>query len=812
MAEFIMSYALERLGDFLIGEVKFFQGVGQELDHVNTQLQWMKAFLKDASAKQDKDERIRNWMAEIQILAYDIEDIVESLALEVESTKKAGAKFAIWNPVKTKYNLGSKLEDINVRISDLTKSLKAFGIRELPITEGSNSAIDRKPKRSSSLWKNYPHIPENPVGVDEDVNLLVKKLVGEERRGGVWRCCAGGFAETSQGDNLRKHRVVSICGMGGIGKTTLAKKVYSHAKVRQGFDHFVWINISQQWEKRSTWEQILFKLSPPSKEQREEIEKMRDDDVAEMVFKELQKKKCLVVLDDIWDVHAWKILSAGFPTEDTGSKIILTTRKKEVARHADPRCYIHEPRCLNEARSWELFQRIALPRPPDDQDARNGYGLEKLGKEMVKHCKGLPLAITVLGGLLSTKQTFDEWDKVHENIKSYLNRQDESFSIPEVLALSYDDLPQRLKPLFLYLGIFPEDFLISVKKLTNLWIAEGMIPPVSGYEGEETMEDVAYRYLDEMAERYMVQVEKRSPTGRIKTCRMHDLMRDLCLSRAQGEDICDVANLNDKNKHNDFFQSITTKMMKPTGRIRRLSVNLRNFSGHIGFENEHYPPIRSILGFSLQEHSGISQQLMESMVNKFKLLRILDLDNVKGFKIPDEIGKLVHLRLLNVASAWIGELPSSMGDLSCLLTLYLDRQYSTSRMPDVFWKMERLRHLYLPPDCGYETERLRFANLGNLQTLFNFPSRHADVKDLITLTNLRKLVIVIEDEASLGSFQEIFEPGTVTFNHLRSLIIKPKWISFNSTLDVEKVTACCPRLCKLKLHGKKVYERGTNAS
>ncbi|XP_021296156.1 putative disease resistance protein At1g50180 isoform X2 [Herrania umbratica] len=725
MAEFIISNALERLGDFLIEEVKFFQGVGQEFNHVKAQLQWMKAFLKDAYAKQDKDERIRNWMAEIKILAYDIEDIVESLALEVASTKKAGATFAIWNQVKTKYNLGSKLEDINVRISELTKSLKTFGIRELPIPEGSNSAIDRKPKRSSSLRKNYPHIPENPVGVEEDVNLLVKKLVGKERRGSVWRCCMGGSAETSQGDNFKEHRVVSICGMGGIGKTTLAKKIYNHAKVRQRFDHFVWLNISQQWEKRSTWEQILFKLINVGKEQREEIEKMRDDDIAEMVFKELQKKKCLVVLDDIWDVHAWKILSAGFPTEDTGSKIILTTRKKEVARHADPRCYIHEPRCLNEARSWELFQRIALPLP-DDQ------------------------------------------------------------------------------------GTFPEDFLISVKKLTNLWVAEGMIPPVSGYEGEETMEDVAYRYLDEMAERYMVQIEKRSPTGRIKTCRMHDLMRDLCLSRAQEEDICDVINLNDKNKHNDFFQSITTKV-KPAGRIRRLSVNLRNFSGCIGLETEQYPPIRSILGFSLQEHSGISQELMDSMVNKFKLLRVLDLENVKGFKIPDEIGKLVHLRLLNVASAWIGELPSSMGDLSCLLTLYLDRRYSTSRMPDVFWKMQRLRHLYLPPDCGDDTEKLLFANLSNLQTLFNFPSRHADVKDLVTLTNLRKLVIVIEDEASLGSFQEIFEPGTVTFNHLRSLIIKPKWRSFNTTLDVQKVAACCPRLCKLKLHGKKVYERGTNA-
>ncbi|XP_059632246.1 probable disease resistance RPP8-like protein 2 isoform X4 [Cornus florida] len=125
---------------------------------------------------------------------------------------------------------------------------------------------------------------------------------------------------------------------------------------------------------------------------------------------------------------------------------------------------------------------------------------------MVRHCGGLPLAVVVLGGILVTKHTEEEWEKVHRNINSHISKGTSvghEDGVSQVLGLSYDDLPYQLKRCFLYLGSFPEDSRIELEKLYQLWIAEDLILSCDT-EGEETMMDVAERYLSELAQRYMV--------------------------------------------------------------------------------------------------------------------------------------------------------------------------------------------------------------------------------------------------------------------------------------------------------------------
>uniref|UniRef100_A0A2N9J744 Disease resistance protein winged helix domain-containing protein n=1 Tax=Fagus sylvatica TaxID=28930 RepID=A0A2N9J744_FAGSY len=169
--------------------------------------------------------------------------------------------------------------------------------------------------------------------------------------------------------------------------------------------------------------------------------------------------------------------------------------------------------------------------------------MEKLGREMVVRCAGLPLAIIVIGGLLATKETLDEWDIVHRNIKSHLDRgreQGQQSIVHEVLALSYHELPYQLKPCFLYLSHFLEDFDIPAKKLVRLWVVEGFVSPKYELEGDEMLEDFAERCLVELINRCMVQVGITGSSGRIKSCRLHDLMRDLCLSKAKQENFLHI--------------------------------------------------------------------------------------------------------------------------------------------------------------------------------------------------------------------------------------------------------------------------------
>ncbi|CAL2278361.1 unnamed protein product [Prunus armeniaca] len=436
--------------------------------------------------------------------------------------------------------------------------------------------------------------------------------------------------------------------------------------------------------------------------------------------------------------------------------------------------------------------------------------MEKLGKEMVTHCRGLPLAIIVLGGVLATKRFIDEWETVHKTIKSHLktingDQRSTELGVMQALALSYDDLPYQLKPCFLHLGQFPEDFEMPTRRLINLWVAEALIPSESSNEreNEETLEDVAYRYLTMLAERYLVQVEKRSSTGRIKSCRMHDLIRELCLTKAGQNDFFQIIELRDSNRKMELFSSPMINRPNSTRRIRRISIYFKNFSGFISLGTEECPPVRSALGFS-NIQSAIGQELIESIVSRFKYLRVLDLEEIRGFAIPKGIGNLIHLRLLTVNSAWTGVLSSSIGNWRFLLALYIDPKNSAELIPDVIWKMKRLRHLYLPMKYGKRTKKLRFANLNDLQTLKNFPAGIADVKDLTTLPNLRKLVIQIPDDSKLDEFMAIFQPP-FTFNYLRSLSVD---IRMNATnIDAVKIRSCCPRLEKMKRNGTQIYKR-----
>ena len=196
---------------------------------------------------------------------------------------------------------------------------------------GSSSFNDMRPEQRET----YSHLQHDVVGFDKDLKELVEFLLKEED----------------------DKRVASICGMGGLGKTTLAKVVYNDTKVKQHFDCFAWVCISQQCQKRPVWEDILISLD--SKYQRDKIKDWSNTKLVEELRQVQQNQKCLVVLDDIWKIEDWNILCEVFPIQDTKSKILLTSCNNDVALHADPRSF-HKLECLNLEKSWELLEKLAI--------------------------------------------------------------------------------------------------------------------------------------------------------------------------------------------------------------------------------------------------------------------------------------------------------------------------------------------------------------------------------------------------------------------------------------------------------------------
>ena len=443
---------------------------------------------------------------------------------------------------------------------------------------------------------------------------------------------------------------------------------------------------------------------------------------------------------------------------------------------------------------------------------------------MVAKCAGLPLAIIVLGGLLATKETINEWEMIHKHITSYLIRGDvleRQSRLAEVLDLSYHNMPYQLKPCFLYLSQFPEDFEIPKNKLIQLWMAEGFVSSQYEIERDERLEDVAERYLGSLISRCMVQVGQMGSTGKIKTCRLHDLMRDMCLSKARKEHFLSVITISqkDSNSINDVSSSPSSSSSsssnllldsRKTGGVRRLILFLDKHVDRLVPPNEQVSQhLRSLVYFNDKKCRVESWKLLKTVFENFKLLRVLDLEGVKGSKgqlLPKEVGNLFWLKFLSLKRTCIQILPSTLGKLENLQSLNLQTINkvswdSTVEIPNIIWKLKRLRHLYLPNWCGNVPGLLQLENLINLQTLVNFPASKCDVSDLLKLKKLRKLVL--NDPRYFQKFSESFTLCNQKLECLESLSLKTDLLSFpDQVVDVEKLVLGCPSLHKLHVEGR----------
>ncbi|CAL8075785.1 unnamed protein product [Prunus armeniaca] len=779
MAEAVVSFVLESVRDFTIREAKFLTGVSDQVEVAQNELQLMQGFLKDLDARQGEGATVQIWAAQIRDAAYDLEDVIQTYGLKVVSKKKRGLKnvlkrFAcIFKEGVDVHRIGAEIENITTKISALRSSLQSYNIREKDSSGGESSL-----QLHERLRRSYSHVVERDVvGLESNVEELVMHLVKDENR----------------------HQVVSVWGMGGLGKTTLARKVYHHKKVRQHFHSFAWVCVSQRFQVRNVWEGILIELISATWEQKQEIRDMTDDEIAKKLFHVLQEMRCLVILDDIWRTEAWNLLEIAFPNVETESTILLTTRNQKVATLPNRNAFLHKLQPLNENESWNLLEKKAISERADI-DLGMYTKKRELGKNMLRHCKGLPLAIIVLAGVLARKNTVREWEIVHENVHEYIRKgighEEEYDGASWVLALSYDDLPYHLKPCFLYLGHYPEDCIISVSTLTKLWVAEGLILLRQQRRGsEKTIEDIARDCLSELVERCLVQMGTSGSTGTIKDCRIHDLVRDMCLLKAKDESFLQI------NYSLQVNTSSVAVEAEQLGKIRRLAIYVDEKADRlVSSRDETNGHVRSLLFFGLSEWRPKNEKGLLSPLMDFKVLRVLKVEGLYGVEVelPSEIGNMVHLRFLSVKNTRIKRFPPSLGNLVCLQTLDCRVWNNHVVVPNVIKKMKQLRHLYLPWEYRAKG-KLELSTLGHLQTLYNISSEYCDLKHVGRLTNLRKLKIILS--SSLQNLEEILKSTGSTLNRIRSLIFWNNSGTNSSAEQAMQIVSSCRGIYKLTLYG-----------
>ncbi|KAJ4829444.1 hypothetical protein Tsubulata_006641 [Turnera subulata] len=652
MSEGVVTFLLVKLGDFLLDKGKLLAPVKDEAEYISDELEFMTAFLRLADAMEDSDPVLKLLVKKVRDVAYDTEDALDDFRLCLCHDDGHGL-FSIFRRLtrsikdaRARRRIASKIQCIKSRVISISESHRRYCNKNNIKVHGSISSnnIIMPASQVDALLVEDGDL----VGIERRKRQLIERLLGMEYG----------------------REVVSVVGMGGLGKSTLVKKVYDDPDVKKHFKFRAWVFVSQSFKTEDLLKGMikqLFhvsrKLDAAKKQDRYGLDRMDCDKLSKLLNKFLQQRRYLIVLDDLWHINVWDALRHVFPNNTYGSRILLTTRNNGVAAaccmESPNNVYVLNP--LSPEESWTLFckkifQKSSCPRH-----------LKRVSESILARCEGLPLAIVAVSGVLATKDKsrIDEWEMVHRSIGAELE-----CNLKSILSLSYNDLPYYLKSCFLYLSIFPEGSPIDRARLARLWIAEGFVKEKEG----ATLEEVAEDYLSELLKRSLVQVVETTSDGRVKTCRIHDLLRESIIS---------------KSRDQDFAAVVKDQGMAWPDKVRRVSVHNACHQMQLIDDSSR---LRSLLMFWGLDMLQFRFCKFHFCAGGLRLLNVLDLQGAPLTEFPTEVISLLLLKYLSLRNTKVNSVPNSIGTLQHLETLDLKHSHVTE-LPVEILKLQKLRHL-----------------------------------------------------------------------------------------------------------------------
>nr|ALO70030.1 NBS-LRR-like resistance protein [Oryza sativa] len=677
--------------------------------------------------------------------------------------------------------MARKIKDIKVKYNEIVRQRRDAN------TIRSSLQVDQPIPSSNMIIGELSllsNVEESKIPIrDQEMDTIVSMLV-----------------DSNEGENCW---IVSVVGLGGSGKTTLAKHICHVNKIKELFkERIFWVHVSREFDVQK----LIGKLYETI------VGRKSDCQPQQQMVREISKQLCcnkfLLVLDDAWhtDGYEWGQFMVHLQDRSIGSRILLTTRDRKVAEVVKSK-QIHELVFLTESESWSLFLKCS-GWVEDDL----GSEFIQLGKEILKKCGGVPLAIRTIAGVLCEKREISTWRAIRGsdlwNVGSVNDR------VFASLKLSYIHLADKLKQCFTFCSIFPKGYVINKDRLVAQWIAHGFITPMK----EEQPKDIASEYFDSLVKAGFFLQDTIEEFGYLH--KMHDLIHDLAQYCEKNEVVTSRPNsMSTYQTHKCRYLSLTSGNEKVKRGLLDKVHALYMSDGNLSFDkpvkkscyirsvildNENcttFPPVLlkfEFLGY-LEIHGVDCKKLPEAISGCWNL-QSLHFIRCSGFvMLPESVGKLKKLRTLELNYVIdLESLPQSIGDCQGLQSLQLHSCNKLQGMPTSIGRIENLRVLHitscpcmqkLPSEpCG-ESNNLEIINLSNCHNFHGLPSTFA-CKALRTLNLYNTKITMLPQWVTSIDTLECLDLG-----YCHELMEFPKGIANLRRLAVLNLEGCSKLRC-----------------
>ncbi|KAL3715780.1 hypothetical protein ACJRO7_007515 [Eucalyptus globulus] len=684
----ITERVLQKLGSLALEEDALVDdGIEAKLRKLQYALASIKGVLLDAEEKQGNNYKLRAWLEQLKDVLYDVEDLLDDVRCEALRKKLNGQQrkhgkvrhfFSCSNPFTFYVKMGKKICKIEGRLKQMVGEIEGFGLSKRACDGSVVGARVREMK--PNLVGGFDPI----IGRDADKDKIIELLMPQD--------------PPRDGANLS---VIPIVGIGGLGKTALARLVSEDVRVREHFALTTWVSMPGDFNVRLIMERIIQSKLGQS------LNNLDFPQLQTLLRGVISRCRLLLVLDDVRKMNwaDWDYLRSQLAEAANGTKVIVTTRDEKV-RIITNSLLVYNLQGLSHEDSMSLFKTWAF----DQNEWEMSPHLLQIGDEIVGKCRGVPLALKMLSGLLYSKNDEQFWELVRADDMCRSIKTEEDILC--ILKLCFIYLPSHLKRCFALCSVFRRGTIISNLYMAYFWTACGLVPPSNENRAPE---DACDKYLKELWSRSFFQVVWQS--GSSLDFNMHDLLYDLALSVSTEQIDCSMLShssqtIPERTRHVSLLQTVSSGQLK---------------------ENESPPFLSRLKSNRVRMIDCVSQDMcntrdLDSM-SKCEYLRFLHLSFSSFEELPSSIGKLKHLAVLSLWGNFrMKKLPDAMCELHSLLFLSVIGCSGLEELPRDMDRMINLRCLWLTTkqrsllESGiHRMKSLRYLvihNCGNLEVLF----------------------------------------------------------------------------------------------